>query len=86
MYWLVQLQGLVSHTGCYDCMIKDICNQLSCLIFHIRCARKVWKPTMKIFILLLCTSIRRCRDVKTQKVHCNNRIVKIANVSTIARI
>ena len=24
--------------------------QLSCLISHVRCTRKIWKPTMKIFI------------------------------------
>ena len=55
MYWLVQLQDLTiswfsKHTSnaitAFTNYIKDVCtnyNQLSCLISHTRCTKKVWK-------------------------------------------
>ena len=49
--------NLIGHTDCYDCMINDICtnySQLSCLICHIKCTRKVWKPTL---ICLFCFGV-----------------------------
>ena len=50
-------------------MLKDnYMYQLSCLISHIRCARKVRKTytdLIKTFILLLCTSIRQYKEIET---------------------
>ena len=67
MYWLVQLQGcklwsFVSLLHVY-CTCSNY-NQLSCLIYHIRCTKKAYKGLIKIFIFLVCTSIKQDKEIQ----------------------